>query len=37
MRAVDHGLPQRGWFEHDSNLASIRADPRFVGLLARLA
>jgi hypothetical protein len=34
---VDHGLTQRGWFEHDSNLDSIRADSRFVGLLARLA
>jgi serine/threonine protein kinase/Tfp pilus assembly protein PilF len=35
-RAVDRGLTQRGWFEHDSNLDPLRAHPRFQELLKRL-
>lgn len=35
-RAVHHGLRQRGWFEHDSNLDPIRATPRFQALLHQL-
>jgi non-specific serine/threonine protein kinase len=35
-RAVDAGLTQRGWLEHDSNLDFIRNDPRFQALLKRL-
>ena len=35
-RAVDKGLKQRGWFEHDSNLDSLRNHPRFMALLERL-
>jgi non-specific serine/threonine protein kinase len=35
-RAVDAGLTQRGWLEHDSNLDSIRGDPRFQALMKRL-
>lgn len=35
-RAVDAGLTQRGWLEHDSNLDLIRGDPRFQALLKRL-
>ncbi len=35
-RAVDKGLLQRGWFENDSNLDSLRALPRFKQLLDRL-
>ncbi len=35
-RAVDRGLTQRGWFEHDSNLDPLRALPRFKALLDRL-
>jgi len=35
-RAVDAGLTQRGWLEHDSNLDLIRKDPRFQALLKRL-
>jgi len=35
-RAVDRGLTQRGWFEHDSNLDPLRSLPRFQALLARL-
>ncbi len=35
-RAVDRGLTQRGWFEHDSNLDPLRGAPRFQALLARL-
>jgi TolB-like protein/Flp pilus assembly protein TadD len=36
-RAVEAGLKQRGWLEHDSNLDSIRGDPRFQALMKRLA
>jgi TolB-like protein/cytochrome c-type biogenesis protein CcmH/NrfG len=36
-RAVDGGLDQRGWVEHDSNLDAVRSHPRFAGILARLA
>ena len=35
-RAVDRGLTQRGWFEHDSNLDPLRSLPRFQALLGRL-
>lgn len=33
VRAVAGGLRQRGWLEHDSNLDSLRANPRFQALL----
>jgi TolB-like protein/Flp pilus assembly protein TadD len=36
-RAVDAGVAQRGWLEHDSNLDPIRQNPRFQALLRRLA
>lgn len=35
-QAVEHGLRQRGWYEHDSNLDSLRGDERFVRLVAGL-
>jgi len=35
-RSIDAGLKQRGWFENDSNLNSIRKDSRFKLLLDRL-
>ncbi|MFZ2055634.1 MAG: protein kinase [Candidatus Aminicenantales bacterium] len=35
-KAVNAGLTQRGWLEHDSNLDLIRNDPRFQALLKRL-
>jgi serine/threonine protein kinase/Flp pilus assembly protein TadD len=35
-KAVDTGLTQRGWFEHDSNLDFVRNEPRFQALLKRL-
>jgi len=35
-QAVLHGLRQRGWFEHDSNLDSVRAHPRFQAILSQL-
>jgi len=36
VRAVEAGLTQRGWLEHDSNLDPIRGDPRFQALMKRL-
>lgn len=36
-RAVQNGLSQKGWFEHDSNLDALRAHPRFRALLEKLA
>jgi adenylate cyclase len=35
-RACDLGGGRRDWFEHDSDLDSLRDDPRFLRLLARL-
>ncbi len=35
-KAVEKGLTQKGWFEHDSNLDPLRQHPRFQALLARL-
>jgi adenylate cyclase len=35
-QAVERGLTQRGWFEHDSNLDSLRGEARFQTLLACL-
>jgi adenylate cyclase len=35
-RAVERGLTQRGWFEHDSNLDPLRPHPRFKALMERL-
>lgn len=35
-RSIHHGLSQRGWLEHDDNLAPLRADPRFQELLKQL-
>jgi serine/threonine protein kinase/Tfp pilus assembly protein PilF len=35
-RAVDRGLTQRGWFEHDNNLDPLRTHPRFQALLSKL-
>lgn len=35
-RSVERGLVQRGWFEHDSNLAAVRGDARFQELLKKL-
>lgn len=34
--AADRGLTHRGWYEHDTNLDSLRAAPRFQRLLDRL-
>lgn len=34
--AVRVGLTQKGWFEHDSNLDSLRGHPRFLALLQYL-
>lgn len=35
-RAETCGLREKGWYEHDSNLDSLRAEPRFQRLLERL-
>ena len=35
-RAVAAGMRNRGWLEHDSNLASVRDDPRFAALMRQL-
>ncbi len=35
-RAVQNGLKQRGWYEHDSNLHPLRSHQRFQALLAQL-
>jgi adenylate cyclase len=35
-RAVQAGLTQRGWYEHDSNLDPLRRHPRFTALMERL-
>ncbi len=35
-KAVERGQKQKGWYEHDSNLDPLRADPRFQRLLAQL-
>lgn len=35
-RACDRGLTQKGWYEHDSNLDSLRVLERFQQLLRRL-
>jgi adenylate cyclase len=35
-RAVNNGLTQKGWFDHDDNLDPLRNHPRFQALLRRL-
>jgi adenylate cyclase len=35
-KSMDSGLIQKGWYLHDSNLDSVRGDPRFEELMARL-
>lgn len=35
-RSYQKGLTLRGWYENDSNLESIRNEPRFIELLAQL-
>jgi len=35
-RAVAHGLIQKGWYEHDSNLDPLRKHPRFEKLMTKL-
>ena len=35
-RAVDLGLTQKGWFEHDSNLDPLRQLARFKSLMEKL-
>ncbi|MBI5837875.1 MAG: protein kinase [Candidatus Eisenbacteria bacterium] len=35
-QAVDAGLAQRGWFDHDSNLDPLREHPRFKALMDRI-
>ncbi len=35
-RAVAHGLAQKGWYLHDSNLDPLRKQPRFLALMEKL-
>jgi serine/threonine protein kinase/Flp pilus assembly protein TadD len=35
-RAIAHGLIQKGWYEHDSNLDPLREHPRYRALLEKL-
>ena len=35
-QAVQHGLRQKGWFEHDSNLDPLRSHPKFDELIRNL-
>jgi len=35
-QAVQHGLRQKGWFEHDSNLDPLRSHPKFEELIRDL-
>jgi adenylate cyclase len=35
-QAHANGLTQKGWYEHDTDLAPLRAEPRFEALLARM-
>ena len=35
-QAAAHGVTQKGWYENDSDLTPLRADPRFQKLLASL-
>ncbi len=35
--AVNHGVTQKGWYEHDSNLDPLRRHPRFIALLDGLS
>jgi adenylate cyclase len=36
-KAARTGLTQKGWYEHDSNLDSVRGEPRFLALLKEMA
>ncbi len=35
-KAVETGLKQTSWIEHDSNLDALRSHPRFRALMQRL-
>ncbi len=35
-RAARNGITEKGWFEHDSNLDSLRSHPRFLALMQSL-
>jgi serine/threonine protein kinase/Flp pilus assembly protein TadD len=35
-RAIAHGLIQKGWYEHDSNLDPLREHPRYRALMEKL-
>jgi tetratricopeptide (TPR) repeat protein len=36
-KAAELGVAEKGWYEHDSNLAPLREHPRFKALLGKLA